>query len=252
MKKQIIEIMTKNGIAKVDGYVIDDTFAVTKSATGKTWCVTDIASGLTASRVGYNTRKEAIASVPEAYKSLNRLMTEKPENYANAVNKFNELKEGKTMKKTSKATKTAKASKTAKTSKKPTQKEIIAKLEKENAELKERIKSLETPEIKGIEAFDIEGYMATRDNSARITPELIKALQETEGLKVEFHAKGGKVVKKFTGTEWLYVKGDTRPLKEIFNALKFRFSGKETAWFLAPYPIRNGAKYAAKKAMATA
>ena len=84
--------------------------------------------------------------------------------------------------------------------------------------------------------------MASRDNTDRITDGLVEALENTDGL----------VVTRKGEDKWLYVQGkteaDTKERKEIFKAMGFRWSGKECAWFLAPYPLANGKRYAQRKA----
>lgn len=233
MKKSNFVIRERDGFREVSGYVTDDGKYGIDHREGycepnkKFWRITDIATGMSPNGQAYSTRKKAMADIEDVDAKMAKIRDSK--RYEEIVNAMNEFKGVKTMK--TKETK-AKANTKAK-AKKPTQKEIIARLEKENAELKARLESLETPASKGIETFDVEGYLASRDNEHRITPELVKALKETEGLKVETRGKD----------KWVYVTGETKPLKDIFKALGFRWSGKETAWFLAPYPLKSPKRF---------
>lgn len=234
MKKTVIDIRTRVGIEKIDAYVEGD-FAVHKTPksngcadSGKVWQITHVPSGLGCGVV-VNTRKEALAKIPQVIEYVGKIDKARLDK---AIAEFNEMRGIKTKSVKAKASKGDKKM-AKKTSKKETQKDVIARLERENAELKARLESLEKPENTGIETFDVEGYMASRDNEHRITPELIKAISKTKGLKVERRG----------ADEWLYVTGDTKPYKEIFKAMGFRFSGKETAWFLAPYPLKSPKRY---------
>ena len=93
-----------------------------------------------------------------------------------------------------------------------------------------------------IDTFDVEGYVNTRDNQHRITAELIEAIANTKGLKGVFKNSAKQVV-EFSGSEWLYVSGeteaDTKERKDIFKAMGFKWSAPEKSWVLAPYPIAS-------------
>ena len=115
-------------------------------------------------------------------------------------------------------------------------------LKKELEILKKQVEELTRIEKVTIDTFDVEGYMASRDDGARITPELVEALENTEGLTVTRKGKD----------EWLYVGGkteaDTKERKDIFKTMGFRWSANENAWFIAPYPLRSKKAWGAKKA----
>ena len=126
----------------------------------------------------------------------------------------------------------------------------IGIIENENAHLKAYIAAIETKavqeadavseaeaeaeepeEIKGIEVFDVEGYLEeVEDAEDRITDELIEALNETDGVTAEL-----------IGT-WLWVTGNTKEHKETLKALGFRWSGKKQAWYMAPNSIKRNYK----------
>ena len=106
-----------------------------------------------------------------------------------------------------------------------------------------------------LDTFDVEGYVNTRDNQHRITAELIEAIANTKGLKGVFKNSAKQVV-EFSGSEWLYVSGeteaDTKERKDIFKAMGFKWSAPEKSWVLAPYPIASKKRWANKKARAMA
>lgn len=124
----------------------------------------------------------------------------------------------------------------------------IGILENDNAHLKAYIAAIESKavqeadaeaeaeaeepeEIKGIEVFDVEGYLEeVEDAEDRITDELIEALNETDGVTAEL-----------IGT-WLWVTGNTKEHKEILKSLGFRWSGKKQAWYMAPNAIKRNYK----------
>ena len=95
-----------------------------------------------------------------------------------------------------------KAKASAKTAKADTNKALEKEnkaLKKELEILKKQIEELTRVEKVNIDSFDVEGYMASRDDSNRITPELVEALENTECLTVSRKGKD----------EWLYVSGAT-------------------------------------------
>ena len=249
-----ITIRTNKGFQTVNGYIVGD-FGIHK--VGKTWVVTDLATGCKANGTDFTTLKDAkAAGVEEAAKNIATVKSTKAETYKELVKAFkdnakvnakaNKESEGKKMAKTSKAKASTKKSAPKKSAAKDTNADVIARLERENAELKARLKALEEPEIKGIDKFDVEGYLATRENDKRVTPELVKAFEETGDLNVEVRGKDG----------WLYVTGTTedatKSRRDMFKAMGFRWSGTEKAWFLAPYPLASSKRWASKKARATA
>ena len=288
MKKAILNIRTNDGIKEVNGYVISKDFGMVKRGDG--YGITDLKTGYNLSTVPYATMKDALkGGIDEAKKKIAHYTMAKPEAYNDLVIAFskatnkeveevkakNEAKKGgakmkKTAKKTAKANTTKKNAKVEKvevnqvealTKEVEALKAMIEELTKAKVEAKpekvEKPKAKKTAKAKTtIDTFNVDEYMKTRDNTARITSELIEALKNTKGLKIEYHAKDKKVVKKFSGTEWIYVKGnteeDTKARKEIFKAMGFRWSGVDKAWYLAPHPLANGKRWASKKAKAVA
>ena len=279
MKK--FNVMRKQGISSVEGYIFDG-FGIHKE--GKGWYVTDLATGMIAVKLPYATLKGAKSvGIEEAKKNLTKIKVAKIEVYNEYVNAFNKAverinkeSEGKKMTKTAK--KSAKAStkvntkakkesegkKMAKTTKSNEVEELKKEVEMLKASIEALTNALNTPKVESkpaeekpkakrarkpkvtIDTFDVEAYMSARDNNDRITEELVKALENTKGLNIT--RKGED--------KWLYVKGeteaDTKERKDTFKAMGFRWSGKENAWFIAPYPLANGKRWAAKKARKSA
>ena len=262
MTKATFTIKTRKGFDSVEGYITNDGLhGIDKR--GKAWYITDLASGIALNGVGFPKRKDAEASIAELEQAISNKKVRETSNYIKACEELNkhlgkeiaEVKADKEGKKMAKTNTKAKASKKA-TAKADTNKGLEAEIERLKAEI-ERLKGVITdyekalvPEIKGtIDDFDVEGYMSSRDDSARITPELVQALENTEGLVITRKGKD----------EWLYVSGkteaDTKERKDIFKAMGFRWSANENAWFIAPYPLRSKKAWGAKKArkaMATA
>lgn len=255
-----ITIRTNNGIKNVDGYTVKG-FGIHKDNKGYT--ITDLATGMRVIKTPYATLKDAKSvGIVEAEKNLTALKVAKFEAYNELVEAFNKVTgkgnvenvEKKGAKKMTKATTKAKAETKKSAPKKSAPKKSASKakdntLEKENKALKKELEILKKQleeltriEKVNIDTFDVEQYLATRDNTNRITKELVEALENTKGL----------VITRKGADEWLYVQGkteaDTKERKEIFKAMGFRWSGKENAWFIAPYPLANGKRYAARKA----
>lgn len=260
MKKQLIVIRTLKGVAKVEGYVDRGVGIHRVGGNPKgSWTITDLATGMGASRDNYKTRKDAVGAIDDALKEIEQFKVKRPECYADYVKAFNKLSgkkvntksntesEGKKM--ANKTNTKAKASAKADNSK-ALEKENKA-LKKELEILKKQIEELTRVEKTSIDTFDVERYMASRDNMHRITEELVEAIGNTKGLKFVFKNANKEVV-PFSGTEWLYVSGeteaDTKERKDIFKAMSFKWSAPEKAWVLAPYPIRSKKAWGAKKA----
>lgn len=260
MTKASFVIRERDGFKSVEGYLSEcglygvDKRNGTCQPNKQFWYVTDLASGLGIDGQAYSTRKEAV----EAIDRVGRIVTEKGlrekpkyikaceelNKYLKDINKANtEVKTAKGEKKMAK-TNTTKA-KAVKPETKAQLKELNEALKREIEVLKAQIESFESAvkvENITIDTFDVEGYMASRDDSARITPELVEALENTKGLTVTRKGKD----------EWLYVSGateaDTKERKDIFKAMGFRWSANENAWFIAPYPLRSKKAWGAKKA----
>lgn len=249
-----IIIRTNNGIKNVEGYKVKG-FGIHKDNKGYT--ITDLATGMRVIKTPYARLKDAKSvGIAEAEKNLTALKVAKFEAYNELVEAFNKVTnketekvEKKGAKKMAKTTTKAKADTKKSAPKKSATKANDNTLEKENKALKKELEILKKQleeltriEKVNIDTFDVESYLTTRDNTNRITKELVEALENTKGL----------VVTRKGADEWLYVKGkteaDTKERKEIFKAMGFRWSGKENAWFIAPYPLANGKRYAARKA----
>lgn len=272
MLKQEFIIKNRDGFEKVTGYVTEDgKYGIDKrngtcQPSKQFWYITDIPTGLAVDGNAYTTRKDAVADIERLEALCKTRKLRETKGYQDAITKLNEfkgIKEAKTMAK--KTNKSEKANAKAKANK-PNE---TARLEGENTALRKEIELLKaqiealqpkaekpkatakkptektTPKAT-IDEFDVAKYLEARDNKARITPELVEAFENTADLKVE--RKGSD--------EWLYITGKTeeatRSRREIFKALGMRWSGKQNAWFLAPYPLANGKRWAAKKARATA
>jgi hypothetical protein len=264
MKKQQFVVRSTAGFEVVEGYVTDDgRYGIDKrkgtcQPNKEFWYLSDVPSGLALDGSGYKTRKAAEAAIEGIEERITQGKLRESDKYKARVEEINEYKKSNGIKETAEEDKKmAKQTRTntdkvkAMESKVLDASKTIEQQRAEIAQLKAKIKELEKlvkeygdiidslredeaePEIKGIDAFDIEGYMATRDNTNRITDELVKAFEETEGLKVERRGKDG----------WLYITGetedDTRSRKDIFNALHMRWSGKQGAWFMTPYPVKR-------------
>lgn len=228
------------GFQSVNGYITEDgKHGIDKR--NNAWHLTDIATGIALSGESYKTRNSAIGDIARAESVITQRACRESERYSKAVAELNKFKGVDTE---SEVKKMAKANTTA--PKRNNYKKQNEELKREIEILKKQIEELGRVEKTTIDTFDVEGYLNTRDNSARITPELVEALENTEGLTV---ARKGK-------DEWLYVSGktadDTKNRKDIFKAMGFRWSGKENAWFIAPYPLANGKRWASKKAKANA
>lgn len=244
MTKGIIAIKNGKGFENVEGYITaDGKYGLVKH--GKVWNITDIPTGLALSGAVFKTRKEAIGDIARAEEVITSRGVRETEAYKRAVKelkKFKGVVEESEVKKMAK-TNTAKAEPKAKRN---NYKKQVEELKKEIEILKKQIERTAEVEKITIDTFDVEGYLNTRDNSARITTALVEALENTEGLTVTRKGKD----------EWLYVSGktaeDTKNRKDIFKAMGFRWSGKESAWFIAPYPLANGKRWANKKARANA
>lgn len=252
MKKAVIEVRTSDGIVKVNGYVNGGVGIHRDIRNNKEWVVTDLNSGLGCFNKHFKTRKEAETNIEGAIANIEGIKAKNPDRYGELVEGFNKLtgkkvntkanteSEGKKMAKTN----TTKA-KAVKPETKAQLKELNEALKREIEILKKQIESFESAvkvESITIDTFDVEGYMASRDDSNRITPELVEAFENTKGLTV---IRKGK-------DEWLYIKGeteaDTKERKDIFKAMGFRWSANENAWFIAPYPLRSKKAWGAKKA----
>lgn len=253
--------MNGNKTMNVEGHKVKG-FGIYKDVKGH-WYITDLATGMNVIKTPYATLKDAKSvGLDEAKKNLTNAMVTKPDAYADLVTAFNKImgkddtakdnkeSEGKKMAKTNtKAKAEPKKSAPKKSASKAKSAPKDNALEKENKALKKELEILKKQleeltriEKVNIDSFDVEHYMATRDNSDRITPELVEALENTDGL----------VVTRKGDDKWLYVSGkteaDTKERKEIFKAMGFRWSAPEKAWFIAPYPLRNKKAWGAKKA----
>ena len=114
--------------------------------------------------------------------------------------------------------------------------EKSAKKTQPKAEVKAEVKAEEPkapakkPSRKGIESYKAK-------DGERICDRLIKALERTEGFKVE-------LVKKYEDKPaWLWVSGDsTKEHKETLKKLGFMWSGPKQAWWLSPEKVRGNYK----------
>ena len=268
MKKQEFTIRVMKGFQSVNGYVTDDgKFGIDKRD-GGVWHITDIPTGLAVDNSTYKTRKEAVADIERLEETCKDKKLRETAGYKEAVSKLNEFNGIKTESEDKKMAKTNKSAK-ANTKAKANKPNDTARLEGENVALRKEIEPLkaqiealqpkaEKPKAKAvkptkkttpkatIDTFDVAKYLESRDNSARITPELVEAFKNTADLKIEIRGADG----------WLYVTGktieSTKSRMDIFKALGMRFSGREKAWFLAPYPLRSRKSWGAKKARAAA
>lgn len=257
MKKQEIAVRTNEGIVRVNGYVDRGVGIHRDICNEKEWVVTDLASGLGCFNKHFATRKEAEANIEGALKNIENVKGKDPERYEGLVKGFDELtgKSNTNVKTESEGKKMAKTNAKAKASAKADNNKALEKenkaLKKELEILKKQLDELTRVEKTSIDTFDVEGYMASRDNMHRITEELVEAIGNTKGLKFVFKNANKEVV-PFSGTEWLYVSGeteaDTKERKDIFKAMSFKWSAPEKAWVLAPYPIRSKKAWGAKKA----
>lgn len=255
MKKANIEIMvrdTKTGkaiIKTVDGY-IHEGYGLHRDI-DHNWTVTELKTGFRCNLKDYSTRKEAVADLENIKNAVKKLYgTQK---YAQAIDIFNKTKksqEDKTMKTKKadskkantnavKAVKEDKAMKTKKAEPKKVSEvdALKAEIERLKAEI-ERLKKAEAPKATAkktakkavkhdIETFDVKAHKASGE---RITDALVKALNDTKGVKAEM-----------LGT-WLWVTGDTKAHKDTLKELGFIWSGKKQAWYLSPYPLRRNYK----------
>ena len=255
MKKAMFVIRTRNGFERVSGYITDDGKHGIDKRGGKCdahkqfWYITDIPTGLSFDNQAYKTRKDAIADISRLDGVCEARKLRESKAYGEAVAKMSEFNGVKSESEGKKMTKTnakAKANTKAKANNNKALEKENKELKKELEILKKQIEELTRVEKTTIDNFDVEGYMASRDNNARITAELVEALENTEGLTVTRKGADG----------WVYVAGktadDTRTRKDIFKTMGFRWSGKESAWFLAPYPLASGKRWASKKARANA
>lgn len=119
------------------------------------------------------------------------------------------------------------AEKPAKKSAKKTQPKAEVKAEVKVEEPKAPAKK---PSRKGIESYKAK-------DGERICDRLIKALERTEGFKVE-------LIKKYEDKPaWLWVSGDsTKEHKETLKKLGFMWSGPKQAWWLSPEKVRGNYK----------
>lgn len=258
MKKQEIAVRTNDGIVRVNGYVDRGVGIHRDIRNEKEWVVTDLNTGMGCFNKHFATRKEAEAHIGDALKNLESIMVKRPECYADCVKAFNKLtgkKDNAKINKESEGKKMAKTNTKAKTSAKADNNKALEKenkaLKKELEILKKQLEELTRVEKVNIDSFDVEGYLASRDNMHRITEELVEAIGNTKGLSFVFKNAKKEVV-PFSGTEWIYVSGeteaDTKERKDIFKAMSFKWSAPEKAWVLAPYPIRSKKAWGAKKA----
>ena len=238
MTKGIITIKTNNGFENVEGYITADGKHGLIKRNG-VWNITDIPTGIALSGAVFKTRKAAIEDIARAEKVITERGLRDTEQYKKAVKELNNHK----------GIKESEVKKMAKTNtntegkaKRNNYKKQVEELKKEIEILKKQIEKASEVEKPTIDTFDVEAYLSTRDNSSRITKELIEALDNTSDLDLVFKGKDG----------WLYVSGNTKERKDIFKAMGFRWSGKESAWFIAPYPLANGKRWANKKAKAMA
>ena len=242
MTKANFIIRTGEGFVGVEGYITaDGLHGIDKR--DNAWHLTDIPTGIALSGTSYKTRKSAIEDISRAESVITARGCRDNEKYAKAVaelNKFKGVDKESEVKKMAKTNTKAKADTTA--PKRTNYKKQNEELKREIERLKKQIEGLTKVEKTNIDSFDVEAYMASRDNTNRITEALVEALKNTEGLVVTL--KGSD--------NWLYVSGKTadgtKSRKDIFKTMGFRWSGKENAWFLAPYPLANGKRWAAKKA----
>lgn len=252
MKKAVVEVRTSDGIVKVDGYVNGDFGIHRDIRNNKEWVVTDLNSGLGCFNKHFKTRKEAEANIEGAIANIESIKAKNPDRYAELVEGFNKLTGKKVNTKANTESEGKKMAKTNTTkAKRNNYKAENEALKKELEILKKQIEELTRVEKTSIDTFDVEGYMASRDNMHRITDELVEAIGNTKGLKFVFKNANKEIV-PFSGTEWLYVSGeteaDTKERKDIFKAMSFKWSAPEKAWVLAPYPIRSKKAWGAKKA----
>ena len=245
MKKTNFVIRTNKGFQSVEGYITNDSMhGIDKR--NNAWYLTELATGYSFDSTAYKSRKDAFVDIERVENVVNARGLRDSEDYKKAVEELKKFKgvdtesEGKEMAKTN-----TKAKAKADTNNKALEKENKA-LKKELEILKKQIEELTRVEKTTIDTFDVEGYLASRDNSARITDELVAALENTEGLTVSRKGKDA----------WLYVSGateaDTKERKDIFKAMGFKWSAPEKSWFIAPYPLRSKKAWGAKKARATA
>lgn len=254
MTKASFVIRERNGFKSVEGYLSEcGQYGIDKrngvcQPNKQFWYITDLATGLGIDGQAYTTRKEAVEAIDRLDKAVTEKgLREKPK-YIKACEELNEYLSKDIKASTEVKTDKGETKMTTKKDSKETKaqlKELNEALKKEIEILKAQIESFENAvkvEKVTIDTFDVEAYMASRDDTARITPELVEALENTKGLTVSRKGKD----------EWLYVKGesenDTRERKDIFKTMGFRWSANENAWFIAPYPLRSKKAWGAKKA----
>lgn len=245
MTKATITIRTRKGFDSVEGYITSDGLhGIDKR--GKAWYITDLASGIGLNGVGFAKRKDAEASIAEIEKAIEEKKVRESSKYIKSCEELHKhLSKEVAEIKTESEDKTMSTNTKAKANTSPKRNNYKAEneaLKKEIEILKKQLEELTRVEKVTIDSFDVEGYIASRDNSNRITPELVEALENTKGLTVTRKGKD----------EWLYVSGateaDTKERKDIFKAMGFRWSANESAWFIAPYPLRSKKAWGAKKA----
>lgn len=258
MKKQEIAVRTSNGIVMVNGYAVKGIGIHRDIRNDKEWVITDLKTGMGCFNKHFATRKDAEAHIDMALKNLESLMVKRPDCYADCVKAFNKLTGNKDNSKANKESEGKKMAKTNTKAKASAKVDTNKALEKENKALKKeleilkkQVEELTRVEKTTLDTFDVEGYLASRDNMHRITDELVDAISNTKGLTFVFKNANKEVV-PFSGTEWIYVSGeteaDTKERKDIFKAMSFKWSAPEKAWVLAPYPLRSKKAWGAKKA----
>ena len=123
-----------------------------------------------------------------------------------------------------------KAQKTKKTAKKSEPKAQAKAETKAQPKAEEPKAETKKPSRKGIESYKPK-------DGERICDRLIKALERTEGFKVE-------LIKKYEDKPaWLWVSGDaTREHKDTLKKLGFFWSGPKQAWYLSPEKVKSNYK----------
>ena len=79
---------------------------------------------------------------------------------------------------------------------------------------------------------DGERYETQKDNTqnAKEFADIIDKLARYNGISIELCGS------------WIWVTGDTKPIKDELKALKFRFSPKKTAWYFHSEPYKKTTK----------
>lgn len=244
MKKTSYIIKTREGFERVEGYITDDGKHGIHNR-DKAWYITDIPTGIALQGVGFAKRKEAEASIKELEQAVKSKKIRESAKYKDAVKELKDyMGNSKSEVKTESEDKTM-ATKTNTTKAKRTNyKAENEALKKEIEILKKQIEGLTRVEVEKttLDTFDVEGYLSKRDDTNRITSELVEAITNTKGLSATREGKD----------EWLFVRGDseeaTKSRKDIFKAMSFKWSPNHNAWILAPYPIRSKKAWGARKA----